>query len=326
MVVIEKKLTKQELLYRQNLPLSVKVRMTETRISEFIEQYGENVYISFSGGKDSTVLLNIARRIHPDIKAVYLDTWMEYPQIREFVKRFDNVIKIKPNKSLKQIIIDDGWCFPSKEVAETIEAYRRDCKWAVNKLHGFDGNGNCSKYRQRYTRWLKLAEDCPEKISHLCCMDMKENPVMQYEKETGDKPIIAIMASESARRQEAYLRTGCNSFDSDRPMSKPMGFWTENDVLQYIVENNIEYAEPYGKIVEVGQIEGQMSFCTSCKYRLTGEQRTGCMFCPVGMHLDNFAKFDRLKKYNPKLHDYVMEELGLIRLIEWIKKNYIDKR
>lgn len=324
LVVVMKRLSENDLLYRQSLPLNVKVRMTEKRITEFVEQYGEeNVYISFSGGKDSTVLLHIARKIYPNMKAVFLDTWMEYPQIREFVNQFDNVIKIKPEKTMKQIIEDDGWCFPSKDVAEAIEAYRRGCDWAIKKLNGLDGDGNPSEYRQRYKKWLRFAEDCPEKISHFCCIDMKENPVAEYEKKTGDKPIIALMACESARRKEAYLRTGCNSFDGNRPMSKPMGFWIENDVFQYIVENNVEYASPYGKICEVGQIEGQMSFCTDCKYRTTGESRTGCMFCPVGMHLDSFSKFERLKKYNPKLHDYVMEELGLIKLIEWVKEHII---
>lgn len=319
---MENKLSSQELLYRQNLPLNIKVRMTETRIREFVEQYGEDgTYVSFSGGKDSTVLLDIARKMYPDIKAVFLDTWMEYPQIRKYVNTYDNLVKIKPDKSMKQIIADDGWCFPSKDVAEAIEAYRRDCKWAVRKLNGLDGNGNYSEYRQRYKKWLNLAEDCPYKISHFCCIDMKEKPVEEYEKQTGYKPIIALMACESARRKEAYLRTGCNSFDGNRPMSKPMAFWTENDVLQYCVENNIKLAKPYGEIYEIGQVVGQQSFCSDCQYATTGENRTGCMFCPVGMHLDNFSKFKRLRNYNSDLHDYVMEELGLINLIEWVKKN-----
>lgn len=45
----------------------------------------ENVsyfYLSFSGGKDSTVLMDIARQIDNRILAVFVDTWLEYPQIR----------------------------------------------------------------------------------------------------------------------------------------------------------------------------------------------------------------------------------------------------
>lgn len=314
------RIDENELLYRQSLPLSVKVSMSMNRIRNFINEYGEDgVYISFSGGKDSRVLLDLVRKNYPDVKAIFLDTWMEYPQIRQYVNTFDNVITIKPEKSMKEIIKTDGWCFPSKDVAEAVEAYRRGLTWAVNKLNGLDKDGKPSEYRQQYKKWLKLAEDCPETISHLCCIDMKERPVEKYERCTGDKPILALMASESARRKEAYLRTGCNSFDGNRPMSKPIGFWTEQDILRYCVENNIKLAQPYGKIECYEQIS---LFDNCCHCRTTGENRTGCMFCPVGMHLDHYQKFARLKKYNPKLHDYVMEELGLIRLIEWVKKNY----
>lgn len=296
--------------------------MTKNRIREFVNYYGEDgVYVSFSGGKDSTVLLSLVRGMYPNTEAVFLDTWLEYPQLREFANKFYNVTVIKPEKSMKQIIEDDGWCFPSKDVAEAIDAYRRGLKWGYNKLHGLDGNGNPSKYRLQYTKWLPLADECNVKISHKCCLDMKERPVEKYERKTGKKPLLALLADESARRKEAYLRTGCNSFESNRPMSKPMGFWVENDVLEYIYTNDIEIAKPYGIVIpENGQ---QTMFCQGCKYQTTGESRTGCMFCPVGGHLDNFGKLERLKQYNPKLYDYCMEELGEKELVEWVRKNYL---
>lgn len=317
-------LSEQELKYYQSLPLDIKVGMTRDRIREFIHKYGQDgVYVSFSGGKDSTVLLHQVRKYYPDVEAVFLDTWMEYPQIRQHVMQFDNVKIIKPEKSMKQIIEDDGWCFPSKDVAEAVEAARRELKWAINKLNGLDGKGKPSPYRQQYKKWLPLI-DAPFKISHKCCLDMKEYPVQKYERESGKKPIVALMAVESARRKEAHLRTGCNSFDSNRPISKPMGLWTDNDVLEYSVKNNIWLPSPYGQIVEVGQVEGQMCLdcCMKCQYKTTGESRTGCMFCPVGCHLDRFAKFKRLKKFNPKLYDYCMEELGEKEMLEWVKKHY----
>ena len=76
----------------QSLPLSAKIRMTEYRIHQWVECYGEDgVYVSFSGGKDSTVLLTIARNLYPDISAAYVDTGLEYPEIREFVRSVPNV-------------------------------------------------------------------------------------------------------------------------------------------------------------------------------------------------------------------------------------------
>lgn len=342
-------LTETDLRQRQSLPLESKVKWTERVIRSFVDNYGlDGVYISFSGGKDSTVLLHIARRIYPEIKAVYLDTWMEYPQIRSFVKEFENVTVIKPEISLKEIVSQYGWCFPSKDVSEAICAARKGQTWAINKLHGLDKDGNVSEYRRQYRKFLPVL-DWDVKISPACCDKQKEEPITRYEKTTGRHPIVATMASESARRKEAYLRTGCNSFDVrivhdadggdheivvNRPISKPMSIWMEQDVLTYIAINNVRIAPPYGELYREGECAGQINLfellsgqkncnCMPCaKYCLSGEKRTGCMFCPVGCQLDNFAKFKRLRKLHPKLYDYCMEELGEKKLLEFVQKQF----
>ena len=83
--------TISDLYQMQSLPLEIKVRMTQRRIRDWVEYWGEDgVYVSFSGGKDSTVLLDICRRMYPNIVAVYSDTGLEFPEIREFVKTKDN--------------------------------------------------------------------------------------------------------------------------------------------------------------------------------------------------------------------------------------------
>ena len=83
--------TKGDLQQMQSLPLSVKISMTKRRIREWYDYWDGQVYISFSGGKDSTVLLHIAREIYPDIEAVFVNNGLEYPEIQSFVKKFDNV-------------------------------------------------------------------------------------------------------------------------------------------------------------------------------------------------------------------------------------------
>jgi 3'-phosphoadenosine 5'-phosphosulfate sulfotransferase (PAPS reductase)/FAD synthetase len=93
-----------DLRQRQSLPLEAKVQMTKQRIREWYEHYDGQVYVSFSGGKDSTVLLNIARQIYPDIEAVFVDTGLEYPEIRKFVKSFDNVTILRPKMSFVDVI------------------------------------------------------------------------------------------------------------------------------------------------------------------------------------------------------------------------------
>ena len=121
--------TISDLYQMQSMPLSIKVRMTENRIRGWVEQYGrDGVYVSFSGGKDSTVLLDIARKLYPDILAVYVDTGLEYPEIREFVKSFDNVEWLKPKKNFRQVITEYGYPFVSKEVSDKVAGARRYLK------------------------------------------------------------------------------------------------------------------------------------------------------------------------------------------------------
>ena len=122
--------TIEELYQWQALPLGVKVRMTKARIRDWVETWGEDgVYISFSGGKDSTALLHLAREEYPNIKAVFVDTGLEYPEIREFVKKFDNVDWLKSKKTFKQVIADYGYPFISKEVSERIYYAQKYLTW-----------------------------------------------------------------------------------------------------------------------------------------------------------------------------------------------------
>ena len=118
---MQEKHTISDLYQMQSLPLSAKIRMTELRIRAWVDEYGiDGVYVSFSGGKDSTVLLDIARRLYPDIKAVFIDTGLEYPEIRQFVKQFDNVDWLKPRITFRQVIERYGYPFISKEVSECV--------------------------------------------------------------------------------------------------------------------------------------------------------------------------------------------------------------
>lgn len=110
----------------QALPLEAKVSLTMDRIEEWVEHFGvDGVYVSFSGGKDSTVLLDICRKMYPEIKACFIDTGLEYPEIREFVKGIDNVDIVKPKMNFKQVIQKYGYPFISKEASEVIEGARK---------------------------------------------------------------------------------------------------------------------------------------------------------------------------------------------------------
>ena len=97
--------TKNDLIMLQALPLEVKVRMTESRIREWVREYGTSgVSVSFSGGKDSTVLLHIVRNLYPDVEAVFVNTGLEYPEIQQFVKTFDNVTILRPKMRFDEVL------------------------------------------------------------------------------------------------------------------------------------------------------------------------------------------------------------------------------
>lgn len=114
--------TVEELQQWQALPLSIKILMTKERIREWVKEYGlDGVYVSFSGGKDSTVLLHMSREMYPNIKAVFVDTGLEYPEIRDFVKSFDNVDWLRPKMTFKQVIEKYGYPLITKEVSGCVE-------------------------------------------------------------------------------------------------------------------------------------------------------------------------------------------------------------
>jgi len=279
-----------QLQQRQGQPLEFKEAMTATRIKNFYQKLDGEVYISFSGGKDSTVLLNLVRRIYPDVPAVFVDTGLEYPEIREFVKTIDNVIWLKPKMPFNQVIQKYGYPVISKETAGKIHEIRNTkSEFLLNKrLYGDEkGNGKISE------KW-KFLIDAPFLISDKCCHVMKKEPVKRYEKTTGKSPMVGTMASDSRLRKTSYLKNGCNSFNG-RAMSTPMSFWLERDVWDYLRK----YSIPYCKIYDMGY------------------ERTGCMFCMFGLHLDKKCRFERMKKTHPQQYKYCMEKLGLSKVIEF---------
>ena len=136
--------------------------------------------------------------------------------------------------------------------------------------------------KSRYAFFL----DAPFEVSGKCCKEMKKRPAFEYQKQTGRHPIIGQMADESELRTSSWIRNGCNAFNSKEPKSNPMSFWTEQDVLRYIKENNLPICSVYGDVVSDSEKMGQMSFdgieMPEEKLHCTGCQRTGCVCCAFG--------------------------------------------
>ena len=309
----------QRLKELQALPLWRKVQITQARIMEWYNSYEGQVYVSFSGGKDSTVLLDLSRRIFPDIEGVFVDTGLEYPAIREFVKTFENITWLKPKMRFDEVVDRYGYPLINKRVALGLYYFRKGSKWAIDSFDGINTKTGevCKFANDRYGKW-KFLTKAPFKISSECCKIMKETPLNEYYKQTKGKPISAIMACESSRRRDGWLKTGCNAFNTQNPMSKPMSFWTENDVLEYITTYKLKYPSVYGDIIKDDK----------GKYKTTGLTRTGCMFCGFGVHLEeNPNRFERMKETYPKMWDYCIrpiEEngLGMGAVLDYINVPY----
>lgn len=125
--------TALDLAEKQALPLDLKIMLTQQRIREWVREYGvEGVCVSFSGGKDSTVLLHLVRELYPDVRAVFSNTGLEYPEIQRFVMSFDNVDIVRPKMRFDEVISTYGYPLISKEVAEAIYYARRIRSQDVN--------------------------------------------------------------------------------------------------------------------------------------------------------------------------------------------------
>ena len=188
---------------------------------------------------------------------------------------------------------------------------------------------NRSRYSKKKYQFMLNA---PFEIGNRCCNVMKKEPAHRYAKESGKKPITAQMADESQLRTQQWLKEGCNAFDNNNPISNPMSFWTEQDVLKYIKEYNIEICSVYGNVIidNGDEVNGQMGmFDANDSQHLctTGCERTGCVFCLFGCHLEkNPNRLEKLKLSHPQLYDYVMRDekdggLGYKWKIDWINEN-----
>lgn len=298
---------------RQSYPLEHKLRLSKKRIEAWVDYHGvDGVYVSFSGGKDSTVLLDIVRSIYPEVPAVFVDTGLEYPEIKKFVSTIPNVVVLRPKMRFDKVIETYGYPIISKEVSKFISDYRRKPDGYTAKK--FDPNSDyIKKYGKQYCldKYIPL-RDSEFKISSKCCDIMKKAPVHEYYKSTGRTPILATMACESRIRRQQYMINGCNAWNNKIPTSTPIAFWTEQDILQYIKLRNLPYASIYGDIVDKN---GRL--CT------TGCDRTGCMFCCYGVQSDKLPnRFQRMQKTHPIQYEYCINKLGIGKLLDFMKIPY----
>jgi 3'-phosphoadenosine 5'-phosphosulfate sulfotransferase (PAPS reductase)/FAD synthetase len=288
---------------RQALPLDAKLVHTENVIRLFYEAMNGDVFVTFSGGKDSTVLLHIVRSLYPEVEAVFVNTGLEYPEIIKFVRTIGNVRWLRPRMGFKKVLETYGYPVVSKKVARQIRYLKHPDDTNANSrnlyLTGKNRAGQDVPSYKLSEKWKYLV-DAPFEISEQCCTVMKEEPLRKYQAHSGKSPIIGTMASDSRARRGIYLRTGCNIM-TGTPMSKPLSIWMEEDIWEYIHRHNI----PYSRIYDMGV------------------KRTGCMFCAFGAHLEAPPnRFQMMAKTHPKHYDYCMNRLGMAKILDYINVDY----
>ena len=306
------------------LDLQDKEILSYEKIDQWYTAWDGKCYVSFSGGKDSTVLAYLVARYLSSFRTppwsltlVFVNTGLEYPEIQRFVNEYTdwlrkqfprvtiNLTRLRQKINIRQVVTKYGYSIVSKEVAEYVRDARRNPSCLrMKRLRGeaVRKDGQPSVYNCEKWGYLLYA---PFIISSTCCAIMKKSPLETYEHKTGQQATTATMAEESRLRMTNWLNTGCNAFEGKRPMGKPMSFWTEQDVLRFIVDRELPIASVYGDIVASDGENDYNATLINCKLHCTGCQRTGCMFCAFGAHLEKGEnRFERMRHTHPKHYEF----------------------
>lgn len=251
------------------------------KIQQIIRKYGEeNFYISFSGGKDSTVLSALIDMALPNnqIPRVYANTGIELNMIRDFVlelqKKDNRIVVIKPGVPIKQMLEEEGYPFKSKEHSLYVDVFQRNgwTKTAQRYLYPTEEREHyrCPKIlRYQFEKGTRL------RISDKCCKRLKEEPLTRWQKEN-NKPysIIGIMRAEGGRRNRAQcLAFRGKKLKAFQPLSPITKEWEDWIISEYNIEICDIYKPPYNF------------------------SRTGCKGCPFNRYLQE--ELDTLEKYFP---------------------------
>lgn len=295
------KVERWQLLARQAQPLEIKIRMSQQRIRQWYNHWRGDVWVSFSGGLDSSIVLHLVREMYPNVVAVCA-TCLLWPEVLEIVEQTSNVILVKPEKPFHEVIKQYGYPVVSKRVSQYVKEVMRSKGNTATKhlrLTGYKPDGQYYPTGMIPRKWQYLCQ-APFKISDHCCNVLKKRPLDEVTKELGF-PFLGTRAGEGYQRTQTYYEYGCNAFDIKRPRSTPIAFWLGKDIREYIKQFNI----PYPKLYDMGWTQ------------------TGCMFCAFGAHLEKLPnRFQRMAETHPKQWAYCMNKLGMAEVLDYIHVPY----
>ena len=338
--------TTEQLREMQNKSFDEKVQISVAKILQVINLTQGKVYVAYSGGKDSGVVLHMVAQAwimtkyrNEPLTVALANTTCEYrgmlTHAKNFVKYIEQEFNIKinyivtnPTKRWIDIFQEYGYPIASKQIARRVRDIRKimeernisydDIKDHLEQtvenaeyLRGLGFNDSTTSYlcgilsnneKSAKTtllsrRWLPLLY-APFKVSPVCCDYLKKIPQNEINNKLNLSAILGELAEESKNRETAYKKTGCiNELGKGKYKAKPLGFWTENDILEYTKWKNIPLFEYYGEIIEK---ENGLA--------LTGMQRTGCKICLFGCQFSSNG-IHLLKELEPTVYKILLKPI-----------------
>lgn len=288
---------KETLRSLQNMNLDCKIIQTKSLIRYAVTEFGlGHIYISYSGGKDSTVLSHIAKSLYPNILHIFANTTNEFPETLEHIKwekeeNGTNLITVFPRDSkgevwtFKKVVERYGYPMYSKRISNAIRTYQHALT-PITKQHSID-------YLERNFKKYCKYKDLP--ISDKCCDKLKKEPLRRKAKELGmECTMLGILATESYQREKDWLENGCNVFYKRKDnQSRPLSFWTNEDIDEYIQRFHVRIPKLYDM----------------------GYSRNGCMFCGFGVHLEQGEnRYQKMQKTHPVQYSYFSENFGSLMI------------
>lgn len=282
---------KFELALFKAMPLDLKIIKSKLLLQDAFSRFGDRIYVSYSGGKDSTVLSHLTRSINPSVLHIFANTTCEYPETLKHVKwekeeNGMNLVIVRPYDkygtpwNFRRVVQNEGFPMFSKVVANAIRTYRRARTEQTRQ--------NSIEYiTRRFKRFLNYKDS---NISDRCCEKLKKNPIKQAAHNLGmECAIIGTLAEESRQREIDWIKYGCNVFDVKKDnQCRPLSFWTEKDIYEYIKIYNLKISDLYSM----------------------GYSRNGCMFCGFGIEYDllnNKNRYERLSETHKKSYKYLVD-------------------
>lgn len=245
----------------------------------------DEIYISYSGGKDSTVLSKLIDLALPDnkIDRVYCNTGIEFMDVVAFVKeqqKQDSRIKIiTPAKNIKTTLEEIGYPFKSKLHSEYVERYQRSGTTGVS-VKKYLAEGGTGKFSCPKMLRYQFTEDFNLKISQKCCLEFKKKPFKKFEKENRKTLVMTGIRGAEGGVREYQAEHGCVFKKKDGTIYKfnPISPCSNEFVEWFINKYDVKLCKLY-----------------SDPYNFT---RTGCKGCPYNLHLAK--ELEVLEQYLPQ--------------------------